>query len=194
MAQRTPELRNKIISTARGIFARFGLHKTTIDEIAKALRMGKSSLYYYFTNKEDLFKAVIDQELDLFRTQLNKAVNEAPTPQGKLKAFGLCRMQYLRKLENAWSAVKENHLDHYGFVKETRDGHDRYEIELVGSILKEGVDGGIFSVENPELAGRMIIMALKGLEQEWTLQGEAMDIERTIDRLLHVLLNGIMKK
>jgi AcrR family transcriptional regulator len=156
--------------------------------------MGKSSLYYYFENKEDLFKAVIEKELDLFRTQLQKAVREAPTPQEKLKSFGLCRMKYLRSLENAYRAVKDTDLSHYEFVRSTRESHERFERETAKQILQEGADQGIFSVENAELASRMLIMALKGLEQEWTLQGEAMDIEKTIDRLLHVLLYGIMKK
>ena len=42
------EYRKKIIITAGQIFSRYGFRKTTMDEIAKALKMGKSSIYYYY--------------------------------------------------------------------------------------------------------------------------------------------------
>jgi AcrR family transcriptional regulator len=45
------EFRRKVIVTAGKIFSRYGFKKTTMDEIAKALKMGKSSIYYYFESK-----------------------------------------------------------------------------------------------------------------------------------------------
>ena len=49
------EQREAIISAATGLFSRFGLEKTTMEDIAKAARKGKSTLYYYFKNKEAVF-------------------------------------------------------------------------------------------------------------------------------------------
>ena len=43
------EIRDQIVSTAAQIFSRFGFKKTTMDDIAKGMRKGKSSIYYYFT-------------------------------------------------------------------------------------------------------------------------------------------------
>jgi hypothetical protein len=40
------EYRKKIINVAGQIFSRFGFKKTTMEEIANALKMGKSSIYY----------------------------------------------------------------------------------------------------------------------------------------------------
>lgn len=39
-----------ILKTARGMLARHGFAKTTLDDIANALGMKKSSLYYYYDN------------------------------------------------------------------------------------------------------------------------------------------------
>ena len=43
-----------ILAVAEKFFARFGIRKTTMDEIAKMARIGKSTLYYYFKSKEDI--------------------------------------------------------------------------------------------------------------------------------------------
>ena len=52
-------VREEILTVAQDIFSRYGYKKTTLDDIAQAIRKGKSSLYYYFSSKEDLFQAVI---------------------------------------------------------------------------------------------------------------------------------------
>ncbi|MFW6389223.1 MAG: TetR/AcrR family transcriptional regulator, partial [Marinilabiliaceae bacterium] len=52
-------VRIAILKSARELFAKFGYRKTTMEDIAQALRKGKSSLYYYFKNKEEIFQAVI---------------------------------------------------------------------------------------------------------------------------------------
>jgi AcrR family transcriptional regulator len=57
--------RENILKIARDIFSKYGFKKTTLDDIANAVRKGKSSLYYYFESKEDLFQAVIMKEVDI---------------------------------------------------------------------------------------------------------------------------------
>ena len=56
------EVRDKIIKIAALIFSKYGFSKTTVDEIAKAARKGKSTIYYYFKSKEDIFQAVVEKE------------------------------------------------------------------------------------------------------------------------------------
>ena len=56
--------RASILKIAQEIFSKYGYKKTTLDDIANAVRKGKSSLYYYFPSKEDLFQAVIQKEVD----------------------------------------------------------------------------------------------------------------------------------
>ena len=43
-----------ILQEAQKLFALYGYRKTTLEDIAIKLHKGKSSLYYYFKNKERL--------------------------------------------------------------------------------------------------------------------------------------------
>ena len=54
------QVRSQIVDVARKIFTRYGFRKTTMEEIALASSMGKSSIYYYFPSKEDIFRAVVE--------------------------------------------------------------------------------------------------------------------------------------
>ena len=47
--------RDAIIETARQVFKKYGYDKTLMEHIAKAAGKGKSSIYYYFKSKEQIF-------------------------------------------------------------------------------------------------------------------------------------------
>ena len=191
MTRNSGDVRNSIIETSAKYFARFGLYKTTIDEIAQSLRMGKSSLYYYFRNKEDIFKAVIQKEVEVLSTRIRQQLAECATPRAKLKVFSVTRMLFLKELTNIYSALRDDYLAQYAFIQELRKDYDLSETKLMASILTEGVKNGEFVVSDIGLTSKTIITALKGLEYEWAMKGDQVNIEQNIDKLLEILLYGI---
>lgn len=56
----------QIIKAADKRFARHGFHKTNMDEIARDIRIGKPTLYYYFESKDALYIEVINWECENF--------------------------------------------------------------------------------------------------------------------------------
>ena len=61
------EQKTSVVQAAAGVIRQFGFEKTTMGDIAKALHMGKSSLYHYFSNKEDIFLEVFKTEVEELR-------------------------------------------------------------------------------------------------------------------------------
>lgn len=57
------ETQKKIVKAATQCFLRFGYEKTTLSDIGNLVGLKKNSLYYYYENKEAIFKAVINNEL-----------------------------------------------------------------------------------------------------------------------------------
>ncbi len=64
----------QILTAARELFNRQGYPKTSVDDISQAVGMRKSSLYYYFKNKEQIFLDAFKEE---WRSNLNRFVTEA---------------------------------------------------------------------------------------------------------------------
>ncbi len=56
------ERKIQILKAAVKRFAKHGLNKTTLDEIARDLRIGKATIYHYFNSKEELFYETIKWE------------------------------------------------------------------------------------------------------------------------------------
>lgn len=64
------ERKIQIIRAAAKRFARHGLSKTTLDEVARDIRIGKATIYHYFTSKDDLYFSVLKWECELFLEQV----------------------------------------------------------------------------------------------------------------------------
>ncbi|CUS81006.1 transcriptional regulator, TetR family [Candidatus Kryptonium thompsonii] len=185
--------RNEIVEIAKDIFARFGFKKTTVEEIAKAARKTKSSLYYYFKNKEEIFQAVIEQEAEVLRERIKKAISQENTPQDKLRAYIITRMKALKQLANFYSAIKDEYLENYKFIEKFRGKYDEEEKNTISQILKEGIAKGIFKVKDVEITTTAILIALKGFEA-WIFRGNTRWTEKDIDNLLEILFYGITRK
>ncbi len=56
------EKKLQIIRAAAKRFDRHGLNKTTLDEVARDLRIGKATIYHYFESKDDLYFSVLEWE------------------------------------------------------------------------------------------------------------------------------------
>ncbi len=188
------EVKETIINVARHIFSRFGFKKTTMDEIAIASRKGKSSIYYYFTSKEEIFQAVVEKEASMLKTELLKAISAVEDPREKLKAYVLVRMQTINNLSNFYNAIKNEYLSHLEFINQARVKYDKDEIQMVQNILNEGVKNNEFQIENTALAAFAIVTAMKGMEIPLFWEAEEKNIEQRIDNLLNVLFYGIIKR
>ena len=64
------ERKQNILKAAEKRFSRHGLNKTTLNEIARDLRIGKATIYHYFETKEELFYKTIEWEIDLYLEEL----------------------------------------------------------------------------------------------------------------------------
>lgn len=194
MAKLKKDVKEVVVNVARGIFARFGFKKTTMDEIAKATHKGKSTLYHYFNSKEEIFKTVVEKESQVLKNEIKKAINQQDTPQKMVRAYVITRMKVLNNLANFYSALKDEYFEHYGFIEKLREKYLSDEIRTMKKILKTGVEEGIFIVKDLEVTAFAIITALKGLEYSWAVENDVSKTEKSIDGLLEILFNGIVKK
>ncbi|MCK5693586.1 MAG: TetR/AcrR family transcriptional regulator [Bacteroidales bacterium] len=189
------KVRTHIVGIARRIFTRYGFRKTTMEEIASASQMGKSSVYYYFKSKEDIFRAVVEFEAIMLKERLNRIISKDNSPTERLKAYILFRLHHVRTLENFYAALNEETLSHMGFILEIRRNFEIKEQELVSKILEEGMEQGVFQLSSSKIGAIAISTMMKGLEVPLLLdEAHKTDREELLDDLIRVLLYGILKR
>jgi AcrR family transcriptional regulator len=188
------EYREKIILTASTIFSHYGFRKTTMEEISAGLKKGKSSIYYYFGSKEEIFEAVVLHEANQLRSRLTKAIKEVDSPVEKLRNYIYVRMKEFAKLSNYYNAVFDKNLDHFEFIEKIRSRYDREELAILRLLVYVGNNRGVFTVENSEYTAMAIQTMLKGMEVPLFWRKREMDINDRLEAILSLIFNGILKK
>jgi len=186
--------RNSIVEVAREIFAHYGFRKTTMNEIAGGVGKGKSSLYYYFNSKEDVFRAVIEKEADTMKQKLVDAVAAETDPVEKLRIYVVARMEILHELVNFHQAINSEYLTNLDFIQKMRRNYDSEEVALLKRILELGVELGTFRIEDVDLTSLAVATALKGLEVPLLATNDNISIELRIERIMQILFFGIVKR
>ena len=188
------EKKDRILAVAEQLFAHFGIKKTTMDEIAKKARMGKSTMYYYFKSKEEIFAEVIRRDSVIFKLELNQAIARGKTPQEKIGNYVVSRMNQLKALSNYYSTLTEEYIEHYTFVDNVRKDFTDYEFSTLYVLFEEGIKQGIFAMDSVETTARNFAIFLKGLEYAFFTKNEDFDIEKESSQMLNILYKGIEKR
>jgi AcrR family transcriptional regulator len=188
------EYRLKIIVSGGKIFSRYGFKKTTMDEIAKELKMGKSSIYYYFNSKEEIFEAVVLREANILRNELTTAIKSVESPIDKMRNYVFVRMKSFEKLSNYYNAIFDKNLDHFDFIETIREKYDREELAILRLIVYHGARKKVFNVVNSEYTAMAIQTTLKGIEVPLFWKKKEENIEDRLNAILDVLFYGIVKK
>ena len=190
-------IKDHIITIATRIFSKFGFRKTTINDIAEEMGKGKSSIYYYFKSKEEIYKEVIQREAELFKKEVyDNVINTSQNPKDKLRSYVLKRMKFLKELVNFNEALRNDYLKSLPFIEKLREKYDIEEFEVIKGILDEGIKQGIFNVTETEFAATAFVTAMKGLEvplfikNDYTLN----DLEIRLDEMLHILFYGLVNQ
>jgi AcrR family transcriptional regulator len=188
------EYRREIILTAIKIFSKYGFKKTTMDEISKALKKGKSSIYYYYGSKEEIFEAVVLYEANQLRRKLTSAIKAVDSPTEKLTSYIFVRMRAFEKLSNYYNAVFDKNLDHFEFIEKIRMRYDREELAIFRLLVYLGKQRGTFKVEDSEYTAMAIQTMLKGFEVPMFWRKMDLNNERRLSAILNVIFNGILNK
>ncbi len=190
-------IRQNIVQKAADIFAQFGFKKATMDDIASSMGMGKSTLYYYFKSKEQVFEAVVKKEADILSKKLDEEVlMKDINPMKKLRSYVLIRMNFLNDFVNFFAALKHDYLSNLAFTERVREKYDKEEQQIIQGILEEGIEQGLFDLKETKLSALAISTTMKGLEVAWLIKNEleVVDLERQLDEMLSILFYGIVKK
>ncbi|HZJ74786.1 MAG TPA: TetR/AcrR family transcriptional regulator [Perlabentimonas sp.] len=187
------DMRNNIVSIASNVFEKFGFKKTTVDDIAQALRKGKSSIYYYFKSKEDIFKAVVEKEADAHRAEINRIMESNLNTIEKLKSYVKARMLAVKVMANYYTLIRNNDVSNLDLIEKLRAKYDTEELSIIKRLLNEGMDNGLFKVKDIELSSIALLTAMKGLEFPLFIDSPKADnLDKILDDMLDILFYGLV--
>ncbi len=187
-------IKEDILREAQKLFQQFGLRKTTMEDIAKAMGKGKSTLYYYFSSKEEIFDAVVMREMEEVFNNVKQAVQKAVSAEEKLKAFTLTKIKAVQKRANLCKLVHGEMQDTMRCMKHLHTQYDKHEIKLVKEILSFGIGNGEFA---RQIAGELdilpsvIVSSLRGLERDMFTNSKYLKLEPRMESIMSIMISGL---
>ncbi|MEN9919240.1 MAG: hypothetical protein RL662_1676 [Bacteroidota bacterium] len=189
--------RNMLIDVARQLFAKLGVENTTMNDIALASHKGRRTLYTYFNNKNEVYKAVVESELDDMIKSLQEVVNKKLPADEKLMLFFYTRLDAVKKVVTRNGTLRADFFRDIWRVQNVRKAFDRKETEILKVILQKGVDEGSLFVPDVDLTADILHHALRGLEVPY-IRGLINPIDSDNNKryfnIYHLLFNGVRKK
>lgn len=155
--------RREILQAALGLFSEKGYNNVSMHEIAKKAEFGMGTLYKYFNNKEELYKALIMEVFQEHHNAFVQSVQEEPNPLRAVTRFILVRRKlfldnlpivrlYCAGTRGASFNIKA------GLDQDLLVLHDK-GIKQLASVFKKGIENHVFREVDPYQMAR----ALDGL-------------------------------
>ncbi len=185
---------DSILDTAKKMFARYGLRKTSVDEVARMARVAKATIYNYFGSKDQVYLEVLRREMDEIEEKISSSVSQEVLPVDKLTTFVKAKFRYMRKAINILNLDREGIEKLLPSAESIRNELFEREVDIIHSILKDGVEKGVFHLNDSLLTSRAIAHALKGFELNWLVHESEERIEHYLDGLMAILFYGLIPK
>lgn len=186
--------REAIVVVARRLFARYGPHKTTVEEIISLARVAKGTFYKHFTNKDALVIEVLEQEARELFSAIHVAVSQAPSARQKLHAYWLTGARKMLEMQNYHGISEDTFPAITGQLREVADALFGRMRGLITEILEFGMQRGEVVADSVDKTASTLFYSM-GLDDQMTIrrfQGvQELTLEEMVDRLVDIVFTGL---
>jgi AcrR family transcriptional regulator len=192
-------VQQQILAVAKRLFQVYGLAKVTMEDVAKAIGKGRSSLYYYYKSKDEIYNAVVMMEIREMLTVMTQAVDQAGGFEAKLRAFFLSKLAIVREKStffkmldvgmdaDALSEFKKAMVVHHNLII-------RQEGALLAQLLGDAMQKGEMRPMNAADVETLILVllsCLRGIKRELELERNAKKDIPAVEMFIQMAMNGI---
>lgn len=156
--------RDQIVEAARQLYAKKGVENATMNDIAVASGKGRRTIYTYFKSKEELYWAVAETELDILSDVMQRAADKNIPPDVKIIEVIYTRLETVKVEVYRNGTLKADFFRDIWKVEMVRKKFDMRQMLLFKQILQEGVDKGVFCLDDVNLTAVLLHYCVKGIE------------------------------
>lgn len=188
------EKRDAIIHAAWALIRHYGFNKTTIDDIAKKAKIGKGTVYLYFRSKTEIMLALTDLTNQRITGELERIASRDQPPEERLRACVQYRIMTLFDLVNRYAHSEDVFASILPEIVERLDRYVRRHGELLGQVVTEGCQSGIFASDDPSATGQLLANLFEFLTPPYYRFSSRKSLERFTAEIVDLILNGLKKK
>jgi len=190
------QLSQQILETASGLYLKYGLKKVTMDDISKAVGKSRTSIYYYYKNREEVFQAVLDNLIKEVISEIDLSMNKRTSFEEKINEFCIAKVKTSQERASFFRAI-ETGMDAEEKSKHMTDAHDRMmEAEknlLLKVFAKSITDNEIpkVSLKEQETVIFILLSSIRGIRREMVLKNNFKNLNPIVNTLTSMVIRHI---
>jgi len=179
--------RQRLLTSARGLFAGKGLHQVTSHDIARGAGVASGTFYLHFKDKEEVFREIVYDAVERLRERLQAALAAAPDTRSSVRAHA-----------EALVAFAEEHSDLVRIVFGRDHGAARLESDVLDYLADVGADllrarqaaGSFRSSLDPRVAAQAMTGMFTRVVVWWIEDPSRAPRESIVETLIQIQLSG----
>lgn len=182
----TTAMKQAILEATTSVLCEHGVDGTTMNRVAAAANVGKSSLYDYFPSKDELLEFVSERIVAPFVEAVEQTVaGPLPAP---------------RKLATILQVAFEHSNEHKALIRLLEQKQQRHEVrqrvrprilEALTTVFEQGIHEGAFHSHNPAHTGRMFLGCLSELMELQSSNASDEVTREYVEVLVQAVLHGL---
>jgi len=188
--RKAADRREQVLAKAIELFAEHGV-EASLRSIGDAIGVSHAALRYYFPSRDDLLIAVYQAHEAADHGEAEKERSEGPSIVDVMKSSAL-RNREIPGLVELYATLTTDALQqerHPATREFVRERFRRVRAELAELVRQGQRTGAVGADVDPDDAAALVVAASDGLQVQWLLDPEAVDVHRVL-RLLEQLLPG----
>ena len=190
--------RNAVLQAALGLFSRYGLHGTSVDQVAARASVSKSNLLYYFANKEELYVCVLRDLLEVWLAPLREFSAEQD-PQQVIGDYIRAKLAVSRDSPDASRLFCLEIIQGAPLLRDELDRELRELVTTKSAVIQAWVDAGRLAPVDPQHL-LFMLWATTQHYADFAVQVQALTgqtlanpefFERTVASVQAVVLRGV---
>jgi AcrR family transcriptional regulator len=191
------ERRAEVLRAAAEVFRRRGFNGTSMGAIARETGMSRAGLYYYLSDKRELYREVVSGAVEANVAELIAIRDSANEPARKIRRAVLALMRSFDESYPFMQVYVQEPVptasgQWSGWARQMRVLGRRYDESMI-TIIEEGMARGIF---HSQLSAKFIAHGIVGMLNwtcRWYKPGQEPGWEAIADGFAHVLLDGLTR-
>jgi len=135
-----------------------------MNDIAAASGKGRRTLYTYFRNKEEIYMACVESELQLVTVTFQGIMKIEMEPDKKLELFVRTHFDVFKDMVIRNGNLHARFFQDIMEIEKLRRKLDNKEAIMLAQILEEGFEKGLFDIKDIRKTAQILQFAIKGLE------------------------------
>lgn len=191
MTKRGTERKDQLFDVATRLFREKGFHNTSMQELADALGVQKSSLYYHVESKEELLLRILEEGSRLQAAQIDEIYAADICPTEKLRralmGYATTVMEYQDLFSVYINELQSLPVEQTGQIHSVRQNYQR----VLTQIIEEGIRNGCFRSTDPKIACLAVLGMLTWVHRWFSPNGE-LPPEEIATKMIEIALYGLV--